>query len=158
MKSIMSDAALLTKAIPKIKYSFQTKVNPLSLPKVNKSQDVYQILLKQWDRHKLEFIEQFKVLLLSRSNRALGILTASTGGTSGTVAEPKLVFAPAIARNASSIIVAHNHPSGNVKPSDADIQLTKKLVEAGKLLEVPILDHLIISKVGYYSFADDGLM
>ena len=82
----------------------------------------------------------------------------STGGTSATIAEPKLIFASSILGNASSIILAHNHPSGNLKPSDADISLTKKMKEAGKLLEIPVVDHLIITPEGFYSFADEGLI
>lgn len=106
----------------------------------------------------MEFIEQFKVILLNRAHRVLGVFDLSTGGTSGTIAEPKLVFASSILRNASAIIIAHNHPSGNLKPSTADIDLTKKLKEAGKLLDIPVLDHLIVTSEGYFSFADEGMI
>ena len=82
----------------------------------------------------------------------------SRGGVSGTVVDPKIIFKIAVEHLASSIILCHNHPSGNLKPSDADISLTKKIKEAGALLEIPILDHLIISDTGYFSFADEGLM
>jgi len=98
------------------------------------------------------------VILLNRANRVIGIFNLSTGGTVGTVAEPKLVFASSILRNASSIILAHNHPSGNLKPSTADTELTKKMKEAGKLLDIPVLDHLIVTSEGYYSFADEGII
>lgn len=97
-------------------------------------------------------------MLLNRANKVIGILKLSTGGTSATIAEPKLVFASSILSNASSIILAHNHPSGNLTPSQADIDLTKKLKEAGKFLEIPVLDHLIVTSEGYYSFADEGLI
>jgi len=116
------------------------------------------VLLANWDSSTIEFVEQFKVVLLNRANRVIGIFNLSAGGTTGTVAEPKLVFASSILRNASSIILAHNHPSGNLKPSSADIDLTKKLKEAGKLLDIPVLDHLIVTTEGYYSFADDGMI
>jgi DNA repair protein RadC len=82
----------------------------------------------------------------------------SRGGISGTVADPKLIFAAALKASASSIILAHNHPSGSLKPSEADIRLTKKLKEGGLYLEIPVLDHIILSKEGYYSFADEGLL
>ena len=88
----------------------------------------------------------------------LGIYELSTGGVSGTVADPKLVFAAAIKANASAMILAHNHPSGQVKPSQADINLTKKLVGGGRLLEIPVLDHIIVTGEESYSFADEGLL
>ncbi|MDZ4786934.1 MAG: JAB domain-containing protein [bacterium] len=122
------------------------------------SKEALTILLSNWDSATLEFIEQFKVILLNRAHRVLGVFDLSTGGTSGTIAEPKLVFASSILRNASAIIIAHNHPSGNLKPSTADIDLTKKLKEAGKLLDIPVLDHLIVTSEGYFSFADEGMI
>jgi len=75
----------------------------------------------------------------------------------GTVADPKVIFNKALAKSACSLIVAHNHPSGNLKPSRADIDLTKKLKNAGQMLDLPLLDHLIITASGYYSFADEGV-
>lgn len=144
--------------IPLIKLTYQPKVKPSNLPKVSSSREAHDVLLNSWDSSALEFIEQFKVVMLNRANRVLGIFDLSSGGTTGTVAEPKLVFASSILRNASSIILAHNHPSGNLKPSTADIDLTKKLKEAGKLLEIPVLDHLIVTSEGYYSFADEGMI
>ena len=77
---------------------------------------------------------------------------------SGTVADPKLIFAAALKACASSIILAHNHPSGNLKPSQSDIDLTRKLKDGGKLLEIQMLDHIIVTTEGYYSFADEGLV
>ena len=103
-------------------------------------------------------IEQFKIMLLNRANKILGIFTVSTGGVAGTVADPKVLFAAALKGNASSIILAHNHPSGNLKPSEADRQLTNKLSQAGKLLDISVLDHLIITADEYFSFADEGLL
>ena len=80
------------------------------------------------------------------------------GSVSGTVVDPKLVFSVALKSMASFIILGHNHPSGNLKPSNADIDLTKKLKEGGKLLDLLILDHIILSRRGYYSFVDEGLI
>ena len=96
--------------------------------------------------------------LMNRANRALGIAQVSHGGISGTVADPKVIFQHALKANASSVILLHNHPSGNTQPSEADIHLTKKLVEGGKLLDIAVLDHLIVTIDGYYSFADEGLI
>lgn len=103
-------------------------------------------------------IEQFKIMLLNRANKILGIFTVSTRRVAGTVADSKVIFVTALKGNASSIILAHNHPSGNLKPSAADRQLTNKLTQAGKLLDISLLDNLIITADGYFSFADKGLI
>lgn len=102
--------------------------------------------------------ESFWVLLLNRANRVIRKLSISEGGISGTVADPKKIFKMALEFNCSSIILCHNHPSGNTQPSEADIRLTKKMKQAGELLDLPVLDHLIIAGDGYYSFADEGTM
>ena len=144
--------------VAEIQLSYKTKVKPSQRPKISSSKDAYSILLDTWDDEKLEFVEQFKVLLLNRANRVLGVYEVSTGGVSGTVADPKLVFAAALKANASAIILAHNHPSGQLKPSDADLKLTQKLKEGGKFLEIPVLDHIIVTSEGYYAFADEGML
>lgn len=100
--------------------------------------------------------EEFWLLLLNRANKILRTINISHGGLSGTVADPKKIFKLALENNASSIILCHNHPSGNLKPSDADIKLTRKLKEAGQLLDLPVLDHIIIGDEKYYSFADES--
>ena len=102
--------------------------------------------------------EEFWILLLNRANLVISKHNISIGGLSGTVADSKIIFKLAIENLASSVILCHNHPSGNPKPSDADLLLTKKIQEAGSLLDVPVLDHLIIVEGGFYSFADEGLM
>lgn len=102
--------------------------------------------------------EEFWVILLDRANKMIEKRNISKGGVSGTIADAKMIFKPAIERLASSIILCHNHPSGNMKASNADIQLTKKMVEAGKNLDISVLDHLIIGNNVYYSLADEGLM
>lgn len=102
--------------------------------------------------------EEFWVLLLNRGNQILERVNISKGGVSQTVVDTKIVFKMAIDKLASSIILCHNHPSGNLKPSDADIQLTKKLKEAGRILDLPVLDHLIFADNTYFSFADEGLL
>lgn len=125
---------------------------------IRSSEDSFKLFLSSWSKELIELQEEFKLLLLNRNNNVLGIYNCSKGGTSGTIVDMKLVFVVAIKCSASSIIVAHNHPSGNLKPSQADIRLTKKLKEAGDFLDIKVLDHLIISKEGFYSFADEGCM
>lgn len=102
--------------------------------------------------------EEFWVLLLNRSNRFIKKKRVSEGGVSGTVADPKIIFKLALDELASGIILAHNHPSKNLKPSDSDLNLTKKLKEAGKLLEIAVLDHIIVAGHQYFSFTDEGLI
>jgi DNA repair protein RadC len=102
--------------------------------------------------------EEFWIMLLNRANRMIEIKNVSKGGVSGTVADAKLIFKAALSKLASSIILFHNHPSGNLKPSRADLQLTDKLVKGGKNLDIAVLDHLIIGNNSYFSFADEGLI
>ena len=144
--------------VSEIELIYKSKVKASDLPKVTTSHDAYNLLKQNWDENKIEFVEQFKVLFLNRANKVLAIYELSTGGVSGTVADPKLVFAAALKINACNIILCHNHPSGNLKPSSADEQLTQKIKEAGKYLDLPVIDHLIISNESYYSFADEGLL
>lgn len=126
--------------------------------KITNSKDAFDVLLQNWDCTKIEFVEQFKVVLLNKANKVLGIYEVSSGGVTSTIADPKLIFAAAIKANACGVIIAHNHPSGNVRPSEADISLTRKLREGGRFLEVEILDHIILSKDAFYSFADEGMI
>lgn len=102
--------------------------------------------------------EEFWVIMLNRANQVTKKQQISSGGVSGTVADPKIIFKMALDELASSIILTHNHPSGNLRPSQADISLTKKLKEAGKMLEIPVLDHLIFTNDAYFSFADANMM
>lgn len=102
--------------------------------------------------------EEFWVILLNRANRIIRKQQISSGGVSGTVADPKIIFKAALEELSSGIILAHNHPSGNITASQQDIDLTKKLKDAGKLLEIQVLDHLIFAGSKYYSFADEGLL
>ena len=124
--------------------------------KVSSAKDAFELFLNNWNENKIELLEQSKILLLNRANQVLGISHLSTGGTSGTVVDTKQVFAVALKANASGIILAHNHPSGSLYPSDADDKITQKLYKAGKILDIEVLDHLIITKDGYYSFAESG--
>lgn len=123
--------------------------------KITSSRDVYDLLLPELTDSYYEF---FYVLLLDRANKVIRKLNISSGGVAGTVVDPKKIFKLALDHNASSIILAHNHPSNNLKPSDNDIKLTKKLQEAGKALDIPVLDHVIAGNDNYFSFADEGLL
>ncbi len=122
---------------------------------ITSSADSYEVLRP----HLLDVpYEEFWLLLLNRANHVMRVEKVSQGGVAGTVADPKLIFKAALDHLASAVILAHNHPSGNRRPSQADISLTRKLREAGTLLDLPILDHLIFTEDGYYSFADEGML
>ncbi len=124
-------------------------------PIISTSKNAYEILVGVLGDLKHE---EFWVLLLNRSNKVIGKYNVSKGGVNGTVADPKIIFKYALDNLASAIILAHNHPSGNLLASQEDINITRKLMDAGKMLEIPILDHIIISDSGYYSFADEGIL
>ena len=144
--------------VAEIKLTYRNRLKPSERPQVTSSTDCYRVLKASWDMGKIEFVEQFKVLLLNRANRVLGVCEVSTGGIAGTVADPKLIFAAALKACASGIILCHNHPSGNLKPSAADLQLTKKVKQVGELLDIAVLDHIILTSESYYSLADEGLL
>ncbi|NNE26871.1 MAG: DNA repair protein RadC [Saprospiraceae bacterium] len=125
------------------------------IQKINASKDAYLILKPHLSDLSHEV---FMVILLNRQNAIIKTVTISIGGVSGTVVDPKIIFKRALDHHASSIILAHNHPSGNLKPSKPDIDITKKICHGAGLLEITVLDHLIISHQGYLSFADEGLI
>ena len=123
-----------------------------------KPHDGYNILHQLWNKDRIEMQEEFKVLLMNRCNKVIGVFEAASGGITGTVADPRLILATALKCLATGIILAHNHPSGNLKPSAADENLTSKIKEAAKYHDITVLDHLIITSEGYFSFADEGLL
>jgi len=144
--------------LAEIELTYKSNYKASLRPKISGSHDAYQILVSSWEDTKIEFVEQFKILLLNRANRVLGYMNISSGSSTGTIADPKLIFAAAIKANACGIILSHNHPSGNLVPSQADIDLTRKIREGGKILEIQILDHVILTSEGYYSFVDEGIL
>ena len=127
-------------------------------PLIKSSSDVYEILLHYWDLDKIDLLEEFKVLFLNRSNRVLQIYNVSSGGITGTVADPRLILAAALKVAACSMMLAHNHPSTSLKPSKADEELTSKIKYAAQFHDIKVLDHLIVSSGGYFSFADEGVL
>lgn len=124
-------------------------------PLIRRAEDVYEAIKSQLENLSTE---EFWVLLLSRANRIMAKVRISAGGTTATVVEPKVVLKHAIDHLASAMILVHNHPSGNLTPSPQDDTLTRKIVEAGKLFDIPVLDHLIVTDEAFYSYADEGRM
>lgn len=143
--------------VSEVQLTYKTKIKASERPKITSSRQVYDLLRTFFEEH-MEYRELFYVVYLNRGNRVLGVVKISEGGCSGTVVDNKMVFQGALLASASAIILAHNHPSGNLRPSDNDIALTKKCKEAGRVLEIDVLDHVILSDEGYYSFADENKM
>ena len=124
--------------------------------KITNSKDSYELLKQMYDADTLEYCESSIVIYLNRANNSIGWQKISQGGLSGTVVDVRIVLGTALKCGASSIIISHNHPSGNLFPSDADDKLTKQIFEASKIMEIQLLDHLIITSEGYYSYAEQG--
>lgn len=124
-------------------------------PRITSSRDAYDAVAPLLTDL---YHEEFWLLMLNKANEVFARERLSTGGTSGTVVDVKLLFKTALDARAAAVIAVHNHPSGNLQPSQADLDLTKRLRRAGELLDLPLLDHLIVSARGYYSFADEGTL
>jgi len=148
----------------------KTKVNEISItyqgnfkmkqaPKITSSNSAVELLFESWNKDHIGLQECFKVILLNNSNKVKGIFEVSSGGITGTLVDVRILFAVILKSLTTSIILAHNHPSGNLKPSEADKQLTNKIKNAGEFLDIKLLDHLIIIPDGdYFSFADEGIL
>jgi DNA repair protein RadC len=125
---------------------------------ITSSQDVDQLLRSYWDQDTLDFYESFVVIYLSRSNEVLGIHKIADGSLDACLVDIRKIMQGALLSNASGMILSHNHPSGNLKPSSQDLQLTREIKKAGEFLKIPILDHVIITSSTYTSFADEGML
>jgi DNA repair protein RadC len=144
--------------VAEVELVYKTKVKASERPKIDSVRDSYKLLKEFWNENTIEMQEEFKVMLLNRGNRVIGIYEMSAGGITGTVADPRLILAAAIKSLAVSIILSHNHPSGNLKPSRADEELTQKIKCAASYHDIDVIDHIIITSEGYYSFADEGIL
>ncbi|MCX2429561.1 JAB domain-containing protein [Pedobacter sp. GR22-10] len=147
-----------TYQVSEIEISYKPKFKASERPKIDSSNKAFNVLCSNWSDDKIEFLEEFKIILLNRANHVLGIVNISQGGLAGTYVDPKIIFSIALKANSSGIILSHNHPSGQCQPSQADVELTNRMVQIGALLELPILDHIIICPDRYYSFKDEGLI
>ena len=143
--------------LQEIQILYRNKAKKSDRPIVKSSQDAYDYLIGAWSPQ-IERLEEFVILCLNRANKVLGFSKISSGGISGTVADPKVIFQVALKANSSSIILAHNHPSGDVEPSNSDIQITRKLFFALQYVGIILHEHMIIGNKGFYSFASQGLI
>ncbi|UPK67984.1 JAB domain-containing protein [Chitinophaga filiformis] len=144
--------------IPQVKLSYKTKVNISERPFIRGSLSAGKFLLSTWDKNTLELQETCRVMLLSHSHRILGIYDSTIGNGASCIIDIRHIFATALLANAAAIIVAHNHPSGNLKPSRADEAICNKLIKAGRYLDIAVLDFIIITRGKFLSFADNKLM
>lgn len=142
--------------VSEIKVSYSA--NNSNRVKVTTSKIIFKLILENWDLNIIDYQEVVKLVLLNRANIVLGIYELSKGGISGTIVDIRIILGVTLKCNASAIVLVHNHPSGHLVPSEPDKAITAKLKEACKLMEIVLLDHLIISKEGYFSFADSGAL
>lgn len=142
--------------VAEIKVSYST--NKPDKIKLSSCRDTYEFIISQWNHDIIEFQEESKIILVNRANFVLGIYELSKGGISGTVVDIRIILGVALKCNASGIILIHNHPSGNMNPSESDKKITRRLKEACDLLEISLLDHFIISRTDFFSFAQEGFI
>ena len=148
-----------TNKVSEVKLTYKSKIKATDRIKISNAADSFRILYDSWDLEIIEHHEEFKILLLNRANYVLGIASLFKGGNVGTVVDQKIIFQYALKANATQIILAHNHPSGNLKPSEADIAITRKIAEGARQLDINLLDHIIITgDERYYSFAEEGVL
>ena len=155
-KDLFTQCEMFNSNLAEIEIIYKPRFKMSELPKVVTSSDAYGVL--KYTFPSLEYREFFYILCLNRNNMVLGYCQISSGGISGTVIDVRTIMQTALKSHASSLILAHNHPSGNLTPSEADKEITRKIQTAGKTLDIPVLDHLIITSESYFSFADEGLM
>lgn len=147
-----------TTEIAEINISYSSKIKRDARVRIKNSSDAYELFLSNWNMNLIEIQEEFKFLLLNNNSDVIGIHSLSKGATNGVNVDVKLIFAISLKACASAIIIAHNHPSGNLKPSKMDISLTEKIKKASKFLDIQLLDHLIITKEAFLSLSDENKM
>ena len=144
--------------LSQVKLVYHTKIKASERITVVCSSDVYKVLLNIYDTDTIEYKEYFKLILLNKANKILGTHNLSEGGLDGTYADVRQILQIALLSNAASIIVSHNHPSGNTEPSINDKKLTNVIQQACKYMNIQLLDHMIVTPESYFSFADNGLL
>lgn len=142
---------------PKLRIVYSRKLKPEEMKQITSSQGAYEILMRVWSSQ-IETREEMYVLFLDRSNKVFGYHVLSIGGITGTVTDIRLIFSLALTSLATAVLIGHNHPSGNLNPSKSDLDITQKIKNAGDVMDIKLLDHLIVTKHGYYSFIDEGLI
>ena len=142
--------------IAEVQITYSSKTKSADRVKITQSRDAVFAFRSFWQN--LEHVEYAHLLLLNRQNQIIGRYFLAKGGMTGTVIDTRVIFQVALKANATSIMMAHNHPSGNLQPSDADIRVTRQVKQAGTILDIPLMDHIILTEEGYLSFADEGML
>lgn len=142
--------------VSEVELTYKNNVPYNQRQKISNSQGAYEILTNLFPENTMDYRETFIVLYLNRANQVLGYSVISQGGTSSTTVDIKMVIQTALLANASCIMLAHNHPSGNLRPSSDDNRITNRIIEAARLFDITVLDHIIITNESYYSFTDNG--
>jgi len=145
-------------SLPQFEISLKNKVKASERISIKNSLDCAAVCRECFDADTIEWTESAIVIGLNNANKVLGFYKVSSGGTGGTVVDPKVILQFALLSNSTSIILAHNHPSGSLTPSEADIKATRKIKEGAKLLDITLFDHLIITSEGHVSMAEEGLI
>ena len=127
-----------------VKLSYVTKTKPSERIKINNAQDAVDLFHSLWDKSLIEFLEEVKIMLLNRNNQVIGIGTLSQGGLTGSLIDIRVILQYALKSNACAVILAHNHPSGNLEASEADMKITQKVRDGLRLVDIELLDHIII--------------
>lgn len=140
--------------VGEVELSYKPKFK--NIYKVVSSEDAYRCLLPTYKEGTICYKEYFKVLFLNQSNQVLGYTLISEGGITETSVDIRIILQAALLTNSVALVLAHNHPSGNPRPSRQDMEITKQVKEAAKLMRITVIDHLILTDAGYYSFADEG--
>jgi DNA repair protein RadC len=144
--------------VAEVQLIYKSKVKPSLRPKVLTPSQAANVFRKYWDPDKIELVEQFKILLVNRTKRVLGIYEVATGTTTDVMCDVRLVLIAALRANATGIMIAHNHPSGSLELSEKDFQFTNTLRIAARFLQISLLDHIILTRESYFSFADRGIL
>jgi DNA repair protein RadC len=142
--------------VSEVELIYKKKESTANAKKIDTSKIAFDILFSLWDKNKIDYVEHFYVLYINRANKVIGSILLSTGGCIGTVVDVKVLIQGAILSNAQAIIIAHNHPSGSLIPSNMDLDITTRIKTACNYFEISLLDHIIIADNQYYSFKDEG--
>jgi len=150
--------AIDSSIVSEVELIYKSNIKPSERVKATSSKEVYEVLKTVYNYNTIEHKESFYCMYLNRANKILAVILISEGGTAGCLVDVKIILQAALRVNASGIILSHNHPSGNLKPSNADISITDRVKNAALLLDMQVIEHMIITPEDgqYYSFADNG--
>lgn len=154
----MSDLFFSLPPVVKLSIKYDRLIPSSEMVIINGAEMATAVFRETWNLDHINYLEEFKVMFLNNANKLLGIMDHSMGGQTGTLVDVRIMLATALTVGSNAILLCHNHPTGKLKPSGADKQLTQKLFAAAELMDIRILDHIILTDESFYSFSDDGIM